>query len=86
MGNDPDDSIRFRSRHDGQPPDVGQPGLLAEPLAEEQERSKVRRVAFVIGATLSSPSVQIEPFKGTLCEKGWIRGTKSQLVYHCQSD
>jgi hypothetical protein len=41
---------------------------LATPLVAETQESKAAKIGFLLGATLSTPSVQIEPFK-MLCEK-----------------
>jgi putative ABC transport system substrate-binding protein len=56
--------------------------LLAAPLAAEAKQGdKVRLVGFLIGASSSSPSVQIEPFKQSLRERGWIEGQNLTLTY-----
>lgn len=46
--------------------------LAAQIAAEAQPGDKVRRVGFVLGAASSPPGVQIEPFKQSLRERGWI--------------
>jgi ABC-type uncharacterized transport system substrate-binding protein len=57
-------------------------GLLAAPLAAEaQQGDKVRRIGFLVGATSSSPSVEIEPFKQSLRDRGWIEGQNLTLAY-----
>jgi putative ABC transport system substrate-binding protein len=53
--------------------------LLAAPFAVEAQEPKAAKIGFLLGATLSSPSVQIEPFKQTLREKGWIEGQNLTL-------
>jgi putative ABC transport system substrate-binding protein len=52
-------------------------GLLAAPLAADAQTtpgSKAAKIGFLLGSALSSPSVQIEPFKQVLREKGWNEG------------
>jgi putative ABC transport system substrate-binding protein len=56
--------------------------LLADPLgAQAQRGDKVRRVGFLLGATSSSPSAQIEPFKQSLRERGWLEGQNLTFAY-----
>src|SRR5262249_48684942 len=57
-------------------------GLALAPLAAEAQQApgpKAAKVGVLIGGTLSSPAVQIEPFKQTLLEKGWIEGQNLTL-------
>jgi putative ABC transport system substrate-binding protein len=58
-------------------------GMLAAPLAVEAQPSpvKVAKVGFLLGATTSSLSVQIEPFKQTLHEMGWNEGQNLTLMF-----
>jgi putative ABC transport system substrate-binding protein len=57
-------------------------GAIAAPLAAHaQQAGKIYRIGFLVGAAFSSPSVQIEPFKQSLREKGWIEGQNLTLVY-----
>jgi len=49
-------------------------------VAETQER-KAATIGFLLGGTSSTPSVQIESFKQTLREKGWIEGQNLTLEY-----
>src|SRR5262245_37663723 len=58
--------------------------LMLAPLAAEAQQMQERKAAkigFLFGATTSSPSVEIEPFKQTLREKGWIEGQNLTLEY-----
>ena len=50
--------------------------LLAPFVAEAQQTPgrKAAKIGFLLGSALSSPSVQIEPFKQALREKGWNEG------------
>jgi len=51
-------------------------GLMLAPLAaqaQQMQERKAAKVGFLIGGTVSSPSVQIEPFKQTLRERGGSR-------------
>src|SRR5262249_20410066 len=56
---------------------------LAAPVAAQapQASAKVARIGFLLGAGVSSRSVQIEPFKQTLREKGWIEGQNLTMVF-----
>jgi len=54
--------------------------LLAAEAQQMRER-KVAKIGILLGATVSSPSVEIEPFKQTLREKGWIEGQNLTLEY-----
>ena len=58
-------------------------GLLAAPLAAEAQPApaKVVKIGLLLGATVSSLSVQIEPFKQTLRERGWNEGQNLTLVF-----
>jgi hypothetical protein len=53
--------------------------LAAE--AQQMQKQKVAKIGFLLGGTASSPAVQIEPFKQTLREKGWIEGQNLTLEY-----
>src|SRR5262245_34481264 len=58
--------------------------LMLAPLAAEAQQMQERKAAkigFLFGGTVSSPSVQIEPFKQTLRDKGWIEGQNLTLEY-----
>jgi putative ABC transport system substrate-binding protein len=50
---------------------------VATPLAVDAQPAlgwKAAKIGFLLGSALSSPSVQIEPFKQALREKGWNEG------------
>jgi putative tryptophan/tyrosine transport system substrate-binding protein len=55
--------------------------LLATPFAAETQEPKTAKIGFLLGGTLSTPSVQIEPFKQTLRERGWVEGQNLTLEY-----
>jgi ABC transporter substrate binding protein len=55
--------------------------LLATPFVAETQESKAAKIGFLLGGTLSTPSVQIEPFKQTLREEGWIEGQNLTIDY-----
>ena len=42
--------------------------------AQQASPQKAAKIGVLIGGTLSSPAVQLEPFKQTLLERGWIEG------------
>src|SRR5262245_7046468 len=42
--------------------------------AQQASAQKAAKIGVLIGGTLSSPAVQLEPFKQTLLERGWIEG------------
>ena len=59
-------------------------GILVAPLAAEAQQAqgpKAAKIGFLLGGTLSTPSVQMEPFKQTLRERGWIEGRNLTLEY-----
>jgi putative tryptophan/tyrosine transport system substrate-binding protein len=59
-------------------------GLLAAPLAagaQPAQAPKAAKIGFLLGGTLSSPGIFIEPFKQILREKGWTEGQNLTLVY-----
>jgi hypothetical protein len=57
-------------------------GALAAPLvAGAQQTRKAAKIGFLLGGTLSSPAIHIEPFKQTLQERGWIEGQNLKLEY-----
>ena len=58
-------------------------GLLAiaRAAAAQQTPAKVAKVGLLLGATASSLSVQIEPFRQTLRERGWNEGQNLTLVF-----
>ena len=58
---------------------AGIASLIAAPLAAEAQQAI--KIGFLLGSSLSSPSVVIEPFKQTLREKGWIEGQNLTLEY-----
>src|SRR5947199_10733763 len=58
---------------------AGIASLIAAPLAAEAQQAI--KIGFLLGSSLSSPSVVIEPFKQTLREKGWIEGQTLTLEY-----
>jgi len=61
---------------------AGSLAFLAAPRASEaQPGDKVRRVGLLFAAASSSPGVQIEPFKQSLRERGWIEGQNLTLAY-----
>src|SRR5262245_2447386 len=60
---------------------VGCVSVLATPLVAESQERKAAKIGFLLGGTLSTPSVQIEPFRETLREKGWIEGQNLTLEY-----
>jgi len=60
---------------------VGWASVLATPFVAETQERKAAKIGFLLGGTLSTPSVQIEPFKQTLHEKGWIEGKNLTLEY-----
>ena len=60
---------------------VGCASVLATPFVAEAQERKAAKIGVLLGATLSTPSVQIEPFKQTLREKGWIEGQNLTLEY-----
>jgi putative ABC transport system substrate-binding protein len=60
---------------------VGSVSLLATSFAAEAQEPKAAKIGFLLGGTLSTPSVQIEPFKQTLREKGWNEGQNLTLEY-----
>ncbi len=49
--------------------------------AQQAQAPKAAMIGFLLGGTLSSPGIQIEPFKQTLRESGWIEGQNLTLVY-----
>jgi putative ABC transport system substrate-binding protein len=54
-------------------------GILVAPLTAETQQAqgpKAAKIGFPLGGTLSTPSVQMEPFKQTLRERGMDRGTE----------
>src|ERR1043166_4147095 len=53
----------------------------AAPGAQQPPAPKAIKIGFLLGSSLSSPSVVIEPFKQTLREKGWIEGQNLTLEY-----
>src|SRR5712692_6974209 len=55
-------------------------GLLAAPRAVEGQEPKAAKIGFLLGGTLSSPGIHLEPFKQTLRERGWIEGKNLTLV------
>jgi len=58
--------------------------IFALPLAAEAQRSqepKSAKIGFLLGGTPSSPTMEFEPFKQTLREKGWIEGQNLALEY-----
>jgi putative tryptophan/tyrosine transport system substrate-binding protein len=58
--------------------------ILAVPLAAEAQQAqgpKAAKIGFLLGGTLSTPSVQMEPFKQTLREREWIEGRNLTLEY-----
>src|SRR5215831_12844281 len=60
---------------------VGSASVLTTPFVAETQERKAAKIGFLLGGTLSTPSVQIEPFKQTLHEKGWIEGKNLTLEY-----
>jgi putative tryptophan/tyrosine transport system substrate-binding protein len=61
---------------------TGLGAVLAAPLAvEAQPGDRVRRVGLLLGAASSAPSIQIEPFKQSLRERGWIEGQNLTFAY-----
>ena len=60
---------------------IGCASVLATPFVAETQQPKAAKIGFLLGGTLSTPSVQIEPFKRTLSEKGWIEGQNLTLEY-----
>jgi putative ABC transport system substrate-binding protein len=58
-------------------------GFLAAPLGVEAQQApaKVAKIGVLLGATVSSLSVQIEPFKQTLRERGWNEGQNLTLMF-----
>ena len=60
-------------------------GILVAPLAAEAQQAqgpKAAKIGFLLGGTLlSTPSIQMEPFKQTLRERGWIEGRNFTLEY-----
>jgi putative ABC transport system substrate-binding protein len=48
---------------------------------QQAQGPKAAKIGFLLGGTLSTPSVQIEPFKQTLRENGWIEGQNLTLEY-----
>jgi putative ABC transport system substrate-binding protein len=48
--------------------------LLLAADAQQASAQKAAKIGVLIGGTLSSPAVQLEPFKQTLLERGWIEG------------
>ena len=55
-------------------------GLLAALRAVEGQEPKAAKIGFLLGGTLSSPGIHLEPFKQTLRERGWIEGKNLTLV------
>jgi putative ABC transport system substrate-binding protein len=57
--------------------------LFAAPLVVEAQQAppKAAKIGVLLGATVSSLSVQIEPFKQTLRERGWNEGQNLTLVF-----
>jgi len=54
------------------------------PLAAEAQQTlgtKSAKIGFLLGGTSSSPGIQIEPFRRTLSEKGWIEGQNLTLQF-----
>ena len=47
--------------------------------AQQAPAEKVAQIGVLLGGTLSSPAVQIEPFKQTLLKRGWIEGQNLRL-------
>jgi len=60
---------------------VGWASVLVTPFVAETQERKAAKIGFLLGGTLSTPSVQLEPFKQTLHEKGWIEGKNLTLEY-----
>src|SRR5262245_4241280 len=61
---------------------AGLGAVLTAPLtARAQQNNKTRRVGFLVSASSSSPSVEIEVFKQTLREKGWGEGENLTFAY-----
>jgi len=59
-------------------------GTVAAPLAAGAQQApglKTARVGLLLGGTVTSPGVQIEPFKQVLRERGWIEGQNLVLEY-----
>ena len=54
---------------------------LAQLAAEAQQAGKIYHVGFLFGASSSSPSVAIEPFKQTLRERGWVEGQNLRFAF-----
>src|SRR5262249_35502654 len=51
--------------------------VLVVPFVAEAQpvpASKMAKIGILLGGTLSSPAVEVEPFKQVLREKGWIEG------------
>jgi ABC-type uncharacterized transport system substrate-binding protein len=57
--------------------------VIAPFVAEGQQAQapQAAKIGFLLGGTLSSPAIQIEPFKQTLRERGWIEGQNLTLAY-----
>jgi len=55
--------------------------LAAPGGVDAQPGDKVRPVGFLFSSTRSSPSIQIEPFKQSLRERGWIEGQNLTSAY-----
>ena len=56
-------------------------GLFAAPFVAEAQKPKAAKIGFLLGGTLSTPSVQIESFKQTLHERGWVEVQNLTLEY-----
>src|SRR2546428_5757615 len=53
---------------------------------QQAQGPKAAKIGFLLGGTLSTPSVQIEPFKQTLRENGWIEGQNLTLEYRPEQE
>ncbi len=60
---------------------VGCASVLATPFVAEAQKPKAAKIGFLLGGTLSTPSVQIETFKQTLHERRWVEVQNLTLEY-----
>ena len=62
---------------------LGSLGLVAVPRtarAQSAQAPKAAKIGFLLGGTVSSPGIFIEPFRQTMREMGWIEGQNLTLV------
>ena len=55
--------------------------VSVDATGQQAQAPKPAKIGFLLGGTLSTPSVEIKPFKQTLREKGWIEGQNLTLEY-----